>query len=320
MKKIKENQNRYGEDGITLITLLVMIIIIIILGGVTVSNILGEHDIIDVTVDVAQNYEITSYKEQIEQVMHSCIISYSAKGETPTLIDMADVLNEQDWVRSAVANTDTSISNGDIIVIVDKGYIFQVYYDSINGKIKIDYIGKVPEGGSGGAGDIINSLPTVKAIYEESTRSIVVEAKEQKNGIEKIQIIYKGQIIETRTNPKAQEKFDISKYGSGWYQVKAVANKTGAYRYAWVKVSNISNKLIMPTIALSPNQADGKNGWYKQAVNVTITAESEEVKEIRYRVVRNGITSEDEENLLYTESFTIDTNRNNKNICMDNRW
>ena len=229
MKKIKENQNRYGEDGITLITLLVMIIIIIILGGVTVSNILGEHDIIDVTVDVAQNYEITSYKEQIEQVMHSCIISYSAKGETPTLIDMADVLNEQDWVRSAVANTDTSISNGDIIVIVDKGYIFQVYYDSINGKIKIDYIGKDLVGGGSGSGgieDIINSLPTVKAKYEERTKSIIVEAKEPKNGIEKIEIIYQGKIIETKTNPKAEEKFDIRKYGSGWYQVKATANNT----------------------------------------------------------------------------------------------
>ena len=63
----------------------------------------------------------------------------------------------------------------------------------------------------------------------------------------------------------------------------------------------------MPTITLSPSEADGKNGWYRQAVNVTITAESEEVKEIRYRIVRNGITSEEEEDILYTGAFTIDT-------------
>ena len=135
---------KFGEKGITLITLLVMIIIIIILGGVTLSNVIREHDLIDVTTDVANSYEVTSYKEQNEQVMHACIIGYSARGEVPTLNDMADALNEQDWVRSAIANTDTSISNGDIIVIVDKGYIFQVFYDSVYGKIDIDYIGKVP--------------------------------------------------------------------------------------------------------------------------------------------------------------------------------
>ena len=225
----RKNEKHNKEKGITLIALIVMVVIIVIIASVTIVNLTGNHNLIDVTTDVANNYEVTSYKEQIEQVMHACIIGYSARGEVPTLNDMADALNEQDWVRSAIANTDTSISNGDIIVIVDKGYIFQVYYDSINGKIKIDYIGKDPEGGGSGSGgieDIINSLPTVKAKYEERIKSIVVEAKEPKNGIEKIEIIYQGKIIETKANPKAEEKFDISKYGSGWYQVKATANNT----------------------------------------------------------------------------------------------
>ena len=75
----------------------------------------------------------------------------------------------------------------------------------------------------------------------------------------------------------------------------------------------------MPTITLSPSEADGKNGWYRQAVNVTITAESEEVKEIRYRIVRNGITSEEEEDILYTGEFTIDSLRKYRYICMVNK-
>ena len=40
--------------------------------------------------------------------------------------------------------------------------------------------------------------------------------------------------------------------GTGWYQIKATANKTGAYRYAWVKVGNVSENLTTPTIVLSP--------------------------------------------------------------------
>ena len=135
---------KFGERGITLIALIVMIVIIVIIASVSIANLAGRNNLIDVTADVAQNYEVTSYKEQIEQVMYSCIIGYSAKGEVPTLIDIAEALNKQEWVRSAIANTDTSISNGDIIVIVDKGYIFQVFYDSVYGKIDIDYIGKVP--------------------------------------------------------------------------------------------------------------------------------------------------------------------------------
>ena len=310
---------KFGERGITLIALIVMIVIIVIIASVSIANLAGRNNLIDVTADVAQNYEVTSYKEQIEQVMHACIIGYSARGEVPTLNDMADALNEQDWVRSAIANTDTSISNGDIIVIVDKGYIFQVYYDSIYGKIKIDYIGKVPEGGGGTGEDIINSLPTVKARYEKSIASIIVEAKEPKNGIEKIEIIYKGEVIITKNNPKQEETFDISKYGSGWYQVKAVANKTGAYRYAWVKVNNISDRLTKPVIALTPSEPDGQNGWYRNAVNVTITTDSPSAKEIHYRIVRNGITAENEADITFTETFTIDTLRNNQNICMDSR-
>ena len=308
-----------SERGITLIALIVMIVIIVIITTISIINLTGDHNLIDVTTDVANSYEVTSYKEQIEQVMHACIIGYSARGEVPTLNDMADALNEQDWVRSAIANTDTSISNGDIIVIVDKGYIFQVYYDSIYGKIKIDYIGKVPEGGGGTGEDIINSLPTVKARYEKSIASIIVEAKEPKNGIEKIEIIYKGEVIITKNNPKQEETFDISKYGSGEYKVKATAKNTGVYRYAWVNVANISDRLTKPVIALTPSEPDGQNGWYRNAVNVTITTDSPSAKEIHYRIMRNGITAENEADITYTETFTINTLRNNKNICMDSR-
>ena len=140
MKKTKPN--KASERGITLIALIVMIIIVIILSAITIKGVLGDHSIIDVSADIAQDYEVVSYKEQIEHVVHSTIISYSARGEVPTLNDIADALNNESWVRSAIANTDTSISNPDIIVTVDKGYVYQVFYDSTFGKVIVDYLGK----------------------------------------------------------------------------------------------------------------------------------------------------------------------------------
>ena len=61
----------------------------------------------------------------------------------------------------------------------------------------------------------------------------------------------------------------------------------------------------MPEITLIPSIADGQNGWYKTAINVTITTETE--LPIHYRLVKNGITSENEGDVIYTSSFTIDT-------------
>ncbi|MCI8518977.1 MAG: hypothetical protein HFJ51_02460, partial [Clostridia bacterium] len=294
------NQQR-GEGGITLISLIVMIIIIIILSIVVIGK-LGNQGLIDVTSDVAENYEVVSYKEQIEQVVHSTIISYSAKGEVPTLIDIADALEMQEWVRSAIPNTDTSISNGDIIVTVDKGYVYQVFYDSVYGKVIIDYIGKVPDGG-----DAASSLPTLKARYEKSIASIIAEARDEKNGIEKIDIIYKGQIVDTKMNPGKEERFDASKYGNGWYQVKATSNKTGAIRYAWVRVTKIDEKLTPPLIILSPATPDGDNNWYRTQISVTLTTNSPSAKDIHYRLVRNGITAPEEEDIVYNEAFKIDS-------------
>ena len=60
MKKTKPN--KASERGITLIALIVMIIIIVIISAITIKGILGEHSIIDVTTDVAEDYEVVSYQ------------------------------------------------------------------------------------------------------------------------------------------------------------------------------------------------------------------------------------------------------------------
>ena len=53
MKKTKPN--KAGERGITLIALIVMILIVIILSAITIKGVLGDHSIIDVSADIAQD-------------------------------------------------------------------------------------------------------------------------------------------------------------------------------------------------------------------------------------------------------------------------
>ena len=122
-----------------------------------------------------------------------------------------------------------------------------------------------------------------------------------------MEFFYKGQLVGTINNPKAEERFDVSKIGTGWYQIKATANKTGAYRYAWVKVGNVSESLTEPIITVNPASPDGENDWYKTPVKVTLSTDNPNNKEIHYRIVRNGIVAENEEDIKYTGSFTIDT-------------
>ena len=291
MNLIKKPNNQNGEGGITLIALILMIIIIVIISAVTIRGLTGEHGLIDTTADVAQNYEIISYGEQINEIVHKTIIAYSSRGETPSIIDIADAINFEDWVKSAVPNEETN----DIIVTVTRGYVYQVYYDSINGKVFVEYIGEDDES--------IDGWPEVTAHYEKSIASILAYPKDEVYGIAKLDLIYKEEIRGSIEKPKAEEKFDVSEIGKGWYKIKAISN-SGRWRYAFVKVSNVSEKLKPPVIALSPVNPDGENDWYKGNVTVTISmGENPSAKRICYRVLEDGI--ETQERVEYNGTFPI---------------
>ncbi len=184
------------EQGITLIALIIMIIVLVILSAVVIRGIEG-GGLISTTETAAEDYNVTSYKEQIEQKVIGTIQSYSARGGEIGVVKIAEELNNETlWVKSAVANIDTSINNEDIIVITTDKYIFEIYYDSTYGVVFVEYIGK----------DDGKEIPNLKARYEKRAASILAEAR----GAEKLELIYRGEVVGTPIeNPNGEQKINV---------------------------------------------------------------------------------------------------------------
>ena len=254
--KIKE------EQGITLIALLVTVILLVILVGVAVSQITGDEGIIVGTEEAVDDYKYQQYKEQIEQLVHSIILADSLAGRTTTVTSMAEDMEQESWIKSAVPNEESK----DIIVTVQEGYVYQVYYDELTGMSSVDNVGT--EDGA--------SLPTVTATYNKETYTIEVTASCE-DGIEKIELIYGGEVVQTANSENAS--FEVEE--SGWYQVKATSGK-GKTRYANVRVSN---EVGAPSIAVTSN-GESENDWYGKdnvPVEVTISTEEGNVSGIYYK-------------------------------------
>ncbi len=185
------------EQGITLISLIIMIVVLVILAAVAIRGITGEEGLISTTETAAEDYNITSYKEQIEQKVRGIVQSYNARGIKINISQIAEELNNETlWVKSAVANIDTSINNEDIIVTTTDKYIFEVYYDGNYGAIFVEYIGK----------DNGKEIPNLKARYEKRAASILAEAK----GAEKLEVIYRGEVTGTPIEkPNGEQKINV---------------------------------------------------------------------------------------------------------------
>ena len=222
--------NHTSEKGITLIALLIMIIILIILTAVVLGTITGDEPLIGTATDTAQDYKIESYREEISHTVHSEIIAKSAIGETATTGDIADALNKQDWIKTAYVNADATLEVGNITAQVNEGYIYQIYYNSIYGKIEIDYIGKDKDP------DDLNSL-TLTARYEKSVTSIFATAEDKKNGVAKLELFYKDKVIGIIEEPKEEVSWNIGGIGTGWYKVKATSTK-GTQKIMMIEVIN----------------------------------------------------------------------------------
>ena len=250
------------EQGITLIALLVTVILLVILVGVAVSQITGDEGIIVGTEEAVDDYKYQQYKEQIEQLVHSIILADSLAGRTTTVTSMAEDMEQESWIKSAVPNEESK----DIIVTVQEGYVYQVYYDELTGMSSVDNVGT--EDGA--------SLPTVTATYNKETYTIEVTASCE-DGIEKIELIYGGEVVQTANSETAS--FEVEE--SGWYQVKATSGK-GKTRYANVRVSN---EVGAPSIEVTSN-GESENDWYGKdnvPVEVTISTEEGNVSGIYYK-------------------------------------
>ncbi len=272
------------EKGITLIALIIMIVVLVILSAVVIRGIAG-GGIIGTSEVAAEEYNVTSYKEQIEQKVRGTVQSYTGQGEEIDISKIAEELNNETlWVKNAVANTNKDLGNEDIIIRTTDGYIFQIYYDGTYGVVFTEYIGK-DDGGE---------IPTLKARFEKRIAAILAEAK----GAGRLELIYRGEVAGgVIENPNGEQRMAVDEIGTGWYKVRAVA-ENGHLRYAWVRATTISEKLTPPNVTVTPvdpNKGEGNDGWYLGAVKVKAETDNENAKEIHYTIIENGITIKEDQ-------------------------
>ena len=279
MKQVKPNKER----GITLIALILTIVILVLLASVAIKSLTGEESIIDASTEAVENYNIVSYREQVEVIARSSIQVKSAMGGEATIEDIANGLNnETTWVKEAFANTDSSINNEDVIVTTQEGYCFQVSYDNTYGAVFVEYIGRNNK----------DAFPNIIARYEKSIASIITKTSIESGSVEKLELIYRGEVLQTITDLSGELRLKVDSSGTGWYILKATSNK-GKLRYAWIRVTNVTDRLTVPEIIFTPSSPDGEQDWYKTVpVGVEIKTESPSANEIHYII--SGASTKDE--------------------------
>ncbi len=286
-------KNKFGifENGITLIALLISIIILIILSSIAIRAIVGDESIFKSTETAADKYNIESYKEQIKQKIIGVVALNSAMGKEVDEEELAkEIKNETTWVKNVEVTTNNEIANKDILVTTVDGYTFQVYYNGNYGVNYIEYIGRAK-----------TVFPNIKASYEKNITSIIAKVSIEKGDIEKLELIYKGEVIQTVTDLSQEIRIDINESGTGWYTIKVTSDK-GALRYAWVKATTISDKLTIPKITVTPEVANGENDWYVTTPKIKIETDSISAKDIYYT-----LSTDQEERHIYNGEFDITT-------------
>lgn len=291
------NNKKYNEKGITAVALTVTVLVLAILTRLTISTFTRDADVIDTTETAAMESNILSYKEEISHSVRTEIIIKSAIGETATVQDIVQRLSKESFINSANLVQNGADTEGDITIITKKeNYIFHIYYNSIHEKIDVDYLGKLT---SKSSEDIASLIPSIKANYDETSKTLTVETKDDKNGINKIDLIYQNSIITTQKSPNTQAIFNVSNCEAGWYKVRVTSN-SGLYNYTSLRVTDYSTKVEAPIIEnYSLNEANSNK--------IQIRSNTENIKGIYYtqkdqNTLSNGTYDETK---TYTEPIEI---------------
>ncbi len=70
----KRTPNKISESGITLVALIITIILLVILTAVVIRNITAGDNLIDTTMTAREEYNLKSYRQQIESTVQSVIV------------------------------------------------------------------------------------------------------------------------------------------------------------------------------------------------------------------------------------------------------
>lgn len=239
-------------SGITLIALVITIIVLLILAGVTIMTLTGENGLLTKTITAKEEYKIAQAREKLVVALTGAHIEKKINPE----------YNKEEFLNNYIkSNVEDSKIEGDIAIV--EGYAFSL--DRSVPKIG-EYIGKEQE----------LNFPEVslqkQLAQDNKSITIHITAIEEKNGIDKIEIIQEDDILKTYTynhkKDQIQEEYVVKQNGE--YIIKAYSGKVN-------KTAKIVVSELTTIIEYSPN--GNKN--YQKEHNVQISIQRENLNQIK---------------------------------------
>ncbi len=252
---MKKKSKLQKQNGITLIALVITIIVLLILAGVSINAIFSKDGIIERT----QNAEL---KHRMEQAREKLEIGLSNAG----IHKHSDTLyNQNEFLDVLILKTVQGSKILSDVVIVD-GFAFNL--DRSVPKIG-EYIGKEEE--------LI--FPELKVSAQNAkdskTSTITINAKEDKNGINKIEILQSGFVLKTYSYDNVKEEIteNFTTKQNGVYSIKVYSKLT------ITQIATVSG--LTASVKYNPNGSTE----YKKVYSIKVTANEdiEKVKEIKYQ-------------------------------------
>ena len=249
-----------------MVALVVTIVVLLILAGITLIYVVGDNSVFKQASDAKLKTEIAKAREKLEVVLSSVKIEKHTDSK----------YNENEYLDEYITGQIKEAEVIDDIAIID-GYAFEL--DRSVPKIG-EYIGKreeleLPE---------INILgPDYASDYR--TAKFTITAKEEKNGISKIEIIQYGQVIDTfeYENVKDEITKEYTAKQNGIYKVKVHSKTNG--------IAKVEVTEIVMAVEYSPN---GNKEYKKEhSSKITIKESGDKVKNIKYQWT-NSLTEPEE--------------------------
>ncbi len=248
-------KKRTNQEGITLSALVITIVVLLLLAGVGISTLFSNDGIIKETQNAELKHKIGQAREKLEIELANAGIHKQTDSN----------YNENEYLNTLILENikDSKILSD--VVIVD-GYAFNL--DRSVPKIG-EYVGKEE--------DLV--FPDLKVgtqnAEDSRTSTITINTKEEQNGINKIEVLQNGFVIQQYSYDNVKEAITenfIAKQ-NGIYSIKA---------YSKLTITQIASVEGLVTSAqYSPN---GSNEYKKEySVKVTANEDIEKVKEIKYQ-------------------------------------
>lgn len=242
--------------GITLVALVVTIVVLLILAGITLTFVFGDNSVLKKATEAKLQMQIAQAREKLEIVLNGAKIEKHTNNQ----------YNENEFLDEYIISKIEQVEIIGDIAVVD-GYAFEL--DRSVPKIG-EYVGQKEE----------LVFPEVKIDNLEyatdyKTAKFTIIAREEINGISKIEIIQYGQVIDTfeYSNSKDEITKEYTVQQNGVYTVKAYSKLTN-------KATTEVKEIIM-AVEYSPN---GDATYKKEhSTKVTVKEGTDRVKSLKYQ-------------------------------------